>query len=109
MGTHPIFESDFDCLTELKMNEAEIVRFLRENGGKVTNTELYLEFKPFIKSGQDKKNFPEFVNKVAFVKKKEVDGKEVKFTYLRKNYKTGPLPGTDAKTPVRETLDNSST
>merc|ERR1711990_115113 len=25
MGTHPIFESDFDCLTEFKMSENEVV------------------------------------------------------------------------------------
>ena len=74
------------------MNETEIVRYLRDNGGKVTNTELYLNFKQFIRTADDKRNFPELVNKVAFVKKKEVDGKEVKFTYLRKTYKTGPLP-----------------
>ena len=74
------------------MNETEIVRFLREHGGKVTNTELYLNFKQFIRTADDKRNFPELVNKVAFVKKKDVDGKEVKYTYLRKSYKTGPLP-----------------
>ena len=74
------------------MNETEIVRFLRENGGKVTNSELYLNFKQFIRTADDKRNFPELVNKVAFVKKKELDGKEVKLTYLRKTYKTGPLP-----------------
>jgi len=28
MGTHPIFESDFDCLTELDSNDDE---FQREN------------------------------------------------------------------------------
>ena len=74
------------------MNETEIVRFLREHGGKVTNTELYLNFKQFIRTADDKRNFPELVNKVAFVKKKDVDGKEVKYTYLRKSYKTGSLP-----------------
>ena len=49
--------------------------------------------KQFIRTSDDKRNFPELVNKVAFVKKKEVEGKEIKFTYLRKAFKTGPLPG----------------
>lgn len=79
------------------MNETEIVRFLRDHGGKVTNTELYLNFKQFIRTADDKRNFPELVNKVAFVKKKDVDGKEVKYTYLRKGYKTGPLPVSQGK------------
>merc|ERR1712035_181726 len=30
MGTHPIFESDFDCLTELKMPSAEFTAAAEE-------------------------------------------------------------------------------
>merc|ERR1712228_949203 len=54
MGTHPIFESDFDCLTE--MNEAEhgyYKRFFQwiDNDGKPTNTYGRLKVKWFIKQG----------------------------------------------------------
>jgi len=31
MGTHPIFESDFDCLTEIKMNNNEEIPVFKEN------------------------------------------------------------------------------
>jgi hypothetical protein len=48
----------------------DIINFLRSNGGRVTNTDLYLEFKNNIITQQDKKLFPQLVNKVAFVKKK---------------------------------------
>merc|ERR1712045_7069 len=37
MGTHPIFESDFDCLTELKRNvgsKKDIIAFLHEHGAE---------------------------------------------------------------------------
>jgi len=65
---------------------------------------LYLNFKQFIRTADDKRNFPELVNKVAFVKKKELDGKEVKLTYLRKTYKTGPLPtSSQASAPIEPT------
>jgi len=30
MGTHPIFESDFDCLTEEKLGSEEMKKLLRE-------------------------------------------------------------------------------
>jgi len=29
MGTHPIFESDFDCLTDVDLNKVVVVGFIR--------------------------------------------------------------------------------
>merc|ERR1711892_231556 len=39
MGTHPIFESDFDCLTEVKMNRTCALLMLRR-GDKIKHLDL---------------------------------------------------------------------
>ena len=69
------------------LNQDDIINFLRSNGGRVTNTDLYLAFKNHIVTPEDKKVFPQLVNKVAFVKKKVENGSEIKYTYLRKAFK----------------------
>merc|ERR1712050_639041 len=45
MGTHPIFESDFDCLTE-KMEEilSSIMRYCEESGFEETAEEIREQF-----------------------------------------------------------------
>merc|ERR1712227_1195287 len=37
MGTHPIFESDFDCLTELNLTQKDSEK-LREEANKLANS-----------------------------------------------------------------------
>merc|ERR1711973_1159 len=49
MGTHPIFESDFDCLTVRKMLRREIVRLNRINKGALFICDLQEKFRPLIK------------------------------------------------------------
>jgi len=92
MGTHPIFESDFDCLTEKKMyelSEVGIVEFLRDKGGRCPNTELSNQFKSQLVDSTSKKAFSAFVNKVAFVKTKDENGQPKKFVYLKKDFRQG--------------------
>jgi len=69
------------------IDQDDIIDFLRQNGGRVTNIELYVAFKGKIKNAEDKKQFPVLVNNVAFVKKKTENGEEIKYTYLRKQFK----------------------
>lgn len=71
------------------IDQDDIIDFLRKNGNRVTNTQLYLQFKSEIRTPEDKKQFPVLVNNVAFVKKKSENGVEVKYTYLRKQFKLG--------------------
>merc|ERR1711935_534578 len=39
MGTHPIFESDFDCLTDLKMTDVPRKRYRRADLEKASSSE----------------------------------------------------------------------
>ena len=94
------------------IDQDDIIDFLRQNGGRVTNIELYVAFKVGvtnvtkvifmsvshlpdfqgkIKNPEDKKQFPVLVNNVAFVKKKVENGEEIKYTYLRKQFKLGTV------------------
>ena len=50
-------------------------------------------FQGKIKNAEDKKRFPVLVNNVAFVKKKTENGEEIKYTYLRKQFKLGKNNG----------------
>jgi len=34
MGTHPIFESDFDCLTDLEKRAQNVERFVQQRVGQ---------------------------------------------------------------------------
>merc|ERR1711893_228777 len=95
MGTHPIFESDFDCLTDLchmttlQMAIAALIKVFHEHAGsdkKINNAELRnllnQEFAGMLENAPDRNaadeifkgldqdesgvvNFPEFVSVVA--------------------------------------------
>lgn len=87
------------------LNQDDIINFLRSNGGRVTNTDLYLAFKNHIVTPEDKKVFPQLVNKVAFVKKKVENGSEIKYTYLRKAFKEATItPRDDKSTESKENI-----
>ena len=51
----------------------------------------FTQFQGKIKNAEDKKQFPVLVNNVAFVKKKTENGEEIKYTYLRKQFKLGTV------------------
>ena len=53
----------------------------------------FTQFQGKIKNAEDKKQFPVLVNNVAFVKKKTENGAEIKYTYLRKQFKLGKNNG----------------
>merc|ERR1712157_169055 len=80
MGTHPIFESDFDCLTDLKMTESleelsmeELLAIRAQVGAKefaekVTKPKIR-ELKRKLNSDYEpKENKPKVVNKEKLVK-----------------------------------------
>merc|ERR1711914_57683 len=76
MGTHPIFESDFDCLTEKKMSdidhELEETALLEESGGE---NEIETETN---ETAGDEENDPELEAIKERVKAMEAEAEKLK-------------------------------
>merc|ERR1712050_29328 len=78
MGTHPIFESDFDCLTDWKMGVQNIHQFVR--------TRAQVDDKVFT---HKLNNFLKIASRERDKTRVIIDGNNFAFVLLRESYSPG--------------------
>merc|ERR1711990_142371 len=85
MGTHPIFESDFDCLTDRKLWRTNILTYPSSGSSILKNFVSLMALRQRVKRPICKIDFSSFSRRIRFRKKKSK--KKLKSSRKSKNLK----------------------
>merc|ERR1711917_21031 len=103
MGTHPIFESDFDCLTEARMSDKEKFKMTKEEAEKLTKAMEKPEFRDllfdYVKEIQDPANRAQYESDLKKYEE-QLKTKKIETAKRKENEKKNIAP--EVKTEVKE-------
>merc|ERR1711990_335104 len=78
MGTHPIFESDFDCLTDRKLWRTNILTYPNSGSSILKNFVSLMALRQRVKRPICKIDFSSFSRRIRFRKKKPKSSRKSK-------------------------------